>query len=290
MNANQHFPPVFRVSSYFPFPNYRLMPGFSGSFRKFLKFYLRIQTTLKKIFGTPPRLKKYSLGDIFCKFLKVFKKMVLIFPWRKRQKRTSQFFFSMNNIIEWKFLDFPSVREIPGHFPFFPGTFNFPANYRFSQFSRSLDTLVFDRAPWPQRITYRLRHPCKDSLPDESFRSALILDSASFTVGSVRASKAPSSELLLSDRQNATHPCLAVAYFLYLSLIVRLAIVSSFLFDASEYKFSLSLVQVICDMVFFFKTVFFGKKMNIRVLLLSHLLSLAVSNRKDHGSLHGIFS
>jgi len=72
------------------------------------------------------------------KLIKKKRKRFSFFLGKKRQKRNAHFFFVKNILIEWKFPDFPSFYEITGDFPFFPGSFNFPANTRFS---RSLDTL-----------------------------------------------------------------------------------------------------------------------------------------------------
>jgi len=103
------------------------MPGFFRiSFSENSQTFTRkFKLKLSVFYTWTLRAKKYSLGDIFCE-LKSKKKGGGVLE-KKRQKRTSQFFFFKNNETEWKFLDFPSLSEIPGNVPFFSRVIQFLA-------------------------------------------------------------------------------------------------------------------------------------------------------------------
>jgi len=77
------------VSSYFPFPNSRLIPGFSTSlYPKIPKISLatcksKLKLSASLRFGASPQ--KYSSGDIVCKLFKI-KKKCFVFSLEKKAK------------------------------------------------------------------------------------------------------------------------------------------------------------------------------------------------------------
>ena len=126
------------MSSYFLFPNSRFFRvSFAENSRNF-KSKFKLKLSFFCIWTLLP--KKYSLRDIFCKLLK---KCFSLKKERKEAERTLLFFFFQNNIIEWKFPDFPSLAKFPAISFSFPGHSIARSRYFVFWYIKNLNSFLF---------------------------------------------------------------------------------------------------------------------------------------------------